>query len=69
MAIAKKALQKKTGARGLRTILENVMLNAMYEAPSDEELKTVIITKESIEDKEEPTFVREKLLDIPKETA
>ncbi len=69
-AIANKALEKKTGARGLRSILENSMLEAMFEAPSDEEIKKVIITKDSIERGSEPTLVREeKLIDVPSVTA
>lgn len=58
-AIAKKAIDKKTGARGLRTILENVMLDAMFEAPSNERAKKVLITKESIEGNETPQILYE----------
>ncbi len=46
------------------------MLEAMFEAPSDEEIKKVIITKDSIERGSEPTLVREeKLIDVPSVTA
>ena len=48
--IAKKAYDQKTGARGLRTIIENLLLDVMYEIPSRDEIKEVIITKESIDD-------------------
>lgn len=48
--IAKKAYDQKTGARGLRTIIENLLLDVMYEIPSREEIKEVIVTKESIDD-------------------
>ena len=58
-AIAKKAIDKKTGARGLRTILENVMLNAMFEAPSNDRAKKVLVTKDSIEGKETPQILYE----------
>lgn len=58
-AIAKKAIDKKTGARGLRTILENVMLDAMFEAPSNDKAKKVLITKDSIEGKEKPQILYE----------
>ena len=69
-AIAKKALEKKTGARGLRSILESVMLEAMFEAPSNEEIKKVVITKESIEKGADPTLIKEeKLIDVPSVTA
>ncbi|MBZ2386862.1 ATP-dependent Clp protease ATP-binding subunit ClpX [Anaerococcus murdochii] len=47
--IAKKAYDQKTGARGLRTIIENLLLDVMYEIPSREEIKEVIVTKESID--------------------
>ena len=49
--IAKKAIAQKTGARGLRTILEDLLLNVMYEIPSKTDIKEVIVTKESIDDK------------------
>ncbi len=68
-AIAKKALEKKTGARGLRSILENVMLDAMFETPSNETIKKVIITKESIEELEEPKIIKEDVEDMPQVTA
>lgn len=48
--IAKKAYDQKTGARGLRTIIENLLLDVMYEIPSRNEIKEVIVTKESIDD-------------------
>lgn len=48
--IAKKAYDQKTGARGLRTIIENLLLDVMYEIPSRDEIKEVIVTKESIDD-------------------
>jgi len=47
--IAKKALDRKTGARGLRSILENVLLDLMYELPDHEGLEVVEITKEYVE--------------------
>ncbi len=46
--IADLALQRKTGARGLRAIIEKVMKNVMYEVPSDQSVKTCIITRESV---------------------
>ena len=48
--IAHKAYDQKTGARGLRTIIENLLLDVMYEIPSRDEIKEVIVTKESIDD-------------------
>jgi ATP-dependent Clp protease ATP-binding subunit ClpX len=46
--IAKKAIEKKTGARALRAILEEFMLDIMYEIPKDEHIGTVTITEEYI---------------------
>ena len=53
-AIAKKAVDRKTGARGLRSILEAAVMNTMYETPSDETIKECIITEEVINDGAEP---------------
>ena len=53
-AIAKKAHAQKTGARGLRAILEEVMLDLMYEIPSQTEIKEVVITEDVILKKGEP---------------
>ena len=49
--IAKLALKRKTGARGLRSIIEGVMIDLMYEIPSKKEVSKVIITKEAVDDK------------------
>ena len=54
IAIAKMAVARKTGARGLRTILESSINSMMYEVPSTKTAKRVIITKEVITDNEEP---------------
>ncbi len=59
--IADKALERKTGARGLRSILENVMMDTMYEIPSDDTIGACIITKEAVEGKEEPKIVRREV--------
>ena len=50
-AIADKALERKTGARGLRAIMENVMLDLMYTIPSDDSISNCVITKEMVEEK------------------
>jgi ATP-dependent Clp protease ATP-binding subunit ClpX len=55
--IAKKALEKGTGARGLRSIIEERMTKLMYEAPSMTGLEKIIITADYIDKKEEPKFV------------
>lgn len=57
-ALAKKAIELKTGARGLRTILENIMLQLMYEIPSDKTIEKIIVTKEVINSKKEPVIIR-----------
>lgn len=49
--IADKALERKTGARGLRAIMENVMLDMMYSIPSDDTIVNCVITKEMVEEK------------------
>ncbi|MCR5397319.1 MAG: ATP-dependent Clp protease ATP-binding subunit ClpX [Lachnospiraceae bacterium] len=48
-AIAEKSLERKTGARGLRAIMENVMMDDMYNVPSDDSVKTLEITREKVE--------------------
>ena len=48
--IADKAIERKTGARGLRAIMENVMMDSMYEIPSDDSIKKLVITKEMVDD-------------------
>lgn len=48
-AIAKKAMKKDTGARALRAIIEEFMLDIMYEIPKDDNIGEVVITKEYIE--------------------
>ena len=56
--IARQSLSRKTGARGLRSILEKTMINVMYEVPSDETIRECQITKAAVEGKEEPMIVR-----------
>ena len=53
-AIAETSLKRKTGARGLRAIMENIMMDIMYKAPSDETLKTCSITKDVVKGTGEP---------------
>ena len=57
MAVAKKAAAKKTGARALRSIIEEFMMDIMYEIPKDEMIGKVIITKDYIEGKGSPTIL------------
>lgn len=56
-AIAKEAIERKTGARGLRSIIENTMLDMMYELPSRDDIVKCIITKETITDKAQPKLI------------
>lgn len=58
LAIAKKAQELKTGARALRSIVEGLMLEVMYELPHDGSIAEVIITKETVEGKEKAKIVR-----------
>jgi len=54
---AKRALEYKTGARGLRSIMEKTLLETMYEMPSDESILKCIVTKESAEGSEQPSLL------------
>ncbi|NOQ89913.1 MAG: ATP-dependent Clp protease ATP-binding subunit ClpX [Gammaproteobacteria bacterium] len=58
-AIAKKAMQRKTGARGLRTILENILLDTMYELPSLEGVSKVVIDEAVVDGSKQPYLVYE----------
>jgi ATP-dependent Clp protease ATP-binding subunit ClpX len=59
-AIAKEALKRKAGARGLRSILESIMLDIMYELPSQSNIKECIVSEETITNKERPIVLYEK---------
>ena len=52
--IAKKAIERKTGARGLRSIIEETMMDVMFEVPSQENVKRVRVTKDAVDGKEKP---------------
>jgi ATP-dependent Clp protease ATP-binding subunit ClpX len=56
-AVAQQAMDRKTGARGLRSIVENIMIDIMYEIPSIEGKKRVVITRDVIENSEKPEIV------------
>jgi len=64
--IASKALEKKTGARGLRNIMETIMTDIMYEIPSRKDVQKCIITKATVDEEVRPTLV---LLDSNKKAA
>lgn len=55
--IAKTSIEKKAGARGLRGVIENIIMDVMYEIPSRDDVEKVIITRESVEGIEEPKIV------------
>lgn len=55
--VAKMAIERKTGARGLRAILEDIMLNVMYDIPSRDDIEKCIITKETILNRQEPMLI------------
>lgn len=56
-AIAQKAIERKTGARGLRSIVESIMLDVMYELPSREDIVKCIITKEAVLENKSPILI------------
>jgi ATP-dependent Clp protease ATP-binding subunit ClpX len=60
MAIAREALKRKSGARGLRAILENTMLDVMYEIPSQPNIKEVLISEEVVTKHEQPIVLYQK---------
>ena len=64
LEIAKKAITKKTGARGLRTILESLLLKTMFDLPSQENVKEVIIDRSVVLGEKEPIVIYSKNKDI-----
>ncbi|HBI59692.1 MAG TPA: ATP-dependent Clp protease ATP-binding subunit ClpX [Lachnospiraceae bacterium] len=56
-AVAKKSFERKTGARGLRAIIESVVMDAMFEVPSDEDIKECIITEKAVLGEEQPKLI------------
>ncbi len=56
-AIAKKAIERKTGARGLRSIMENMLMDTMFEIPDKEGVDKVIVSKETVDDGKPPVYV------------
>ncbi|MBB1089073.1 ATP-dependent Clp protease ATP-binding subunit ClpX [Lysobacter sp. SG-8] len=68
-AIARKALKRKTGARGLRTIVESVLLDTMYDLPSQENVSKVVVDESVIDHKSEPYLIYEAPPAAPKVAA
>lgn len=59
VAVAKKSMERKTGARGLRSILESVMLDFMYDAPSDNTITKIVIDRGCIDNNNQPQIIRD----------
>lgn len=57
LAVAKQAIERKAGARGLRAILESIMLEVMYEVPSEPDIKEVIVSEDTVAKGEKPLIV------------
>ena len=60
-AVARKAITLKTGARGLRTILENLMIDTMYDLPSDDDVAKVIVDEGVVERGDKPKIVKKEI--------
>ena len=58
--IAQKAINKKTGARGLRSILENILLKTMYDLPSQDNIEEVIVDAVAVKGHSQPILVHSK---------
>ncbi len=67
IAIAKKAIKRKTGARGLRTIMENALLDIMYDIPDMDDVKKVVIDRAVIEEGTNPIIVRDSVAKVVNE--
>lgn len=60
-AVAKRAIELKTGARGLRTIFENLMIDTMYDLPSEKDVEKVIIDENVVTNGEKPKIIKKKI--------
>jgi len=67
-AVAQRAMERKTGARGLRSIMENVLLDTMYKIPSEENVVKVVVDESVIKGESEPILVYENM-DLPAKVA
>ncbi|RKD23860.1 ATP-dependent protease ATP-binding subunit ClpX [Ammoniphilus oxalaticus] len=68
--ISKEAIKRNTGARGLRSIIEGIMLDVMYDLPSRDDIVKCVITEETVIEKSEPLmYTEEGLVQKPKESA
>ncbi|MDF2682931.1 MAG: clpX [Brevibacillus sp.] len=69
LQIAKEAIKRNTGARGLRAIIEQIMLDMMYELPSREDVGKCVITEETVRDKVKPQLMNKEGHEVRGETA
>ena len=60
-AVAKKAIELKTGARGLRTILENLMIDTMYDLPSETDIERVVVDENVVKGESKPTLIKKNI--------
>ncbi len=68
LEIAKKAIERKSGARGLRSIMENILLDLMYDIPSDQNIEKVVLDSSSVSGESEPLVVYSQT-ETPKESS
>ena len=68
LEIAKKAIDRKSGARGLRSIMENILLDLMYDIPSDQNIEKVVLDSSSVSGESEPLVVYSQS-EAPKESS
>ena len=68
-AIAKKAVERKTGARGLRAIMENAVMDIMYETPSDESITECIVNEDVVNGHADPELKYKPIIDKDKKTS
>jgi len=59
-AIAEEALTRNVGARGLKIIIEELMLDVMYQVPSDEEIEECVVTRETVKNRTKPITILRK---------
>ncbi|MGZ0052679.1 ATP-dependent protease ATP-binding subunit ClpX [Brevibacillus gelatini] len=69
LQIAKEAIKRNTGARGLRAIIEQIMLDMMYELPSRDDVTKCVITEETVRDKVKPRLMTKEGVEVHGETA
>ncbi|MGI6316990.1 MAG: ATP-dependent Clp protease ATP-binding subunit ClpX [Christensenellales bacterium] len=65
LEVARKALERKTGARGLKAVLEGTMLDLMYDIPSQNDVERVIVTRECIAEGKDPIIIRKRIVPAP----